>query len=80
MGRRYSGKVRYKHFTPGEDYDKPVSQLKTVGLKLSNQQVLDLIGALADAVKSVKHEIEVTGYCFVRLRDGSYHVTVTSRD
>jgi uncharacterized protein Smg (DUF494 family) len=70
--------VRALRIYPIEETDKRVSELKTVGLKLSQDQAVHLARVLL-AVTQEWDEIDITGYRLKRRRsDGTYQVTVTS--
>ena len=70
--------VRAIRIYPIEGTDKRVSELKTVGLKLSRGQAIHLARVLL-AVAQEWDEIDITGYRLKRRSfDGTYQVTVTS--
>ena len=70
--------IRAKRIYPIEETDKRVSELKTVGLKLSRDQAIHLARVLL-AVTQEWEEVDITGYRLKRRRaDGTYQVTVTS--
>lgn len=63
---------------PVEGTDKNVSELKTIGLKLSKEQAIDLARVLL-AVRQDWNELEVTAYRLKKRKsDGTYQITVTS--
>ena len=69
--------VRALKIYPVENTEKTVSQLKTVGLKLSSEQAIHLARVLL-AVSQEWDEIDVTGYRLEkRSSDNTYHITVT---
>ena len=70
--------VRCLRIYPVEDTDKRVSDLKTIGIKLSKEQSIHLARVLL-AVSQEWDEIEITAYRFEkRQSDNTYHITVTS--
>jgi len=70
--------VRCQRIYPIEGTDRNVSELKTIGIKLSRDQVIHLARVLL-AVSQEWKEIDITGYRFERRKlDGTYHLTVTS--
>lgn len=63
---------------PVEGTDKNVSELKTIGLRLSKEQAIDLARVLL-AVSQDWNELEVTAYRLKKRKsDGTYQITVTS--
>ena len=70
--------VRCKRIYPTEDTRKNVSELKTIGIKLSKDQAIDLARVLL-AVTQEWHEIDITGWRYdKRKSDDTYRLTVTS--
>ncbi len=70
--------VRCLRVYPIESNEKGVRQLKTVGIKLSQEQAIHLARVLM-AVSQEWKSIDITAHRFDRRRvDGTYHVTVTS--
>jgi hypothetical protein len=70
--------VRCLRVYPTEETQKTVPELKTVGIKLSKEQAVDLARLLLAATQEWQ-EIDVTAYRFSkRESDGTYHITVTS--
>ena len=70
--------IRALRIYPVEETDKRVSELKTVGLRLSRDQAIHLARALL-AVNQEWDEIDITAFRLKRRRsDGTYQVTVTS--
>jgi hypothetical protein len=70
--------VRALRIYPIEETDKRVSELKTVGLKLSREQAIHLARVLL-SVTQEWDAIDITGYRLKkRHSDGTYQVTVTS--
>src|SRR2546426_3217692 len=70
--------VRCQRIYPTEDTRKNVSELKTIGIKLSKEQAIHLSRVLL-AVSQEWDEIDITGYRFdKRKSDGTYHLTITS--
>ena len=70
--------VRCERVYPVESTTKTVSDLKTIGLKLSSSQARHLALVLL-AAADVWEEIDITAYRFEkRISDGTYHITVTS--
>ncbi|MBZ5647162.1 MAG: hypothetical protein LAN37_08080 [Acidobacteriia bacterium] len=70
--------LRCARIYPVENTKKNVQDLKTIGIKLTRDQAIDLARALL-AVTQDWAEIELTGYRFdKRKTDGTYHLTVTS--
>lgn len=63
---------------PVETTNKSVNELKTIGLKLSKEQAVNLARILL-AVTQDWDEVDITAYRFdKRKSDGTYHITVTS--
>ena len=70
--------VRCLRVYPIESNDRPVRQLRTIGMKLSREQAIHLARVLI-AVSQDWQSIDVTAHRFdKRKSDGTYHVTVTS--
>ena len=70
--------IRCLRIYPVEGTDKNVSELKTIGLKLSKEQAIDLARVLL-AVRQDWNELEVTAYRLKKRKsDGTYQITVTS--
>ena len=69
--------VRCNRIYPVEGTEKNVSELKTVGMKLSKDQAIHLARVLL-AVSQEWEEIEITAYRLKRRSDGTYQLTVTS--
>ncbi len=70
--------IRVLRIYPIEKTDKRVSELKTVGLKLSRDQAIHLARVLL-YVTQEWDEIEITGYRLKRRHsDGTYQLTVTT--
>lgn len=75
---RVDPNVRCLRIYPVESTKKRVSELKTVGIKLSPDQAIHLARVLL-AMSQDAGEIDITGYRFEqRKSDGTYHLTVTS--
>jgi hypothetical protein len=71
--------VRCDRIYPTEDTKRTVSDLQTVGIKLSKEQAIHLARVLL-AVTQEWDEVDITAYRFrKRHEDGTYLVTVTSR-
>jgi hypothetical protein len=69
--------VRSNRVYPVEEINKNVTELKTVGMKLSRDQALHLARILL--VDSQEwDEIDLTAYRLKRRADGTYQITVTS--
>ncbi len=69
--------VRALRIYPVENTEKTVSQLKTVGVKLSSEQAIHLARVLL-AVSQDWDEVDITGYRFTkRSSDNTHQVTVT---
>ena len=70
--------VRCQRIYPVEGTSKNVSDLKTVGFKLTREQAVHFARVLL-AVSQEWDEIDITGYRFDRRKlDGTYRITVTS--
>ena len=70
--------VMCQRIYPIEDTIKNVSDLKTVGFKITKEQTIHFARVLL-AVSQDWDEIDITGYRFDKRRsDGTYHITVTS--
>lgn len=70
--------VRCLRIYPVENTSRTVSELKTIGVKLSRDQAIHLARVLL-AVSQDWDEMEITGWRFDRRQsDGTYHLTVTS--
>jgi hypothetical protein len=70
--------LRCARIYPVEDTQKNVADLKTIGIKLTREQAIDLARVLL-AVTQDWPEIELTGYRFEKRKgDGTYHLTITS--
>lgn len=70
--------VRCLKVYPTSETKKSVSELKTVGLKLSSDQAIHLARVLLAAAQDWD-EIDVTAYRHERRSsDGTFHVTVTT--
>ena len=75
---RVDPNVRCLRIYPVETTSKTVDKLKTIGIKLSQDQAIHLARVLL-AMSQEAREIEITGYRFdQRKSDGTYHLTVTS--
>ncbi len=75
---RVDPNVRCLRIYPVESTNKKVTALKTVGIKLSQDQAIHLARVLL-AMSQDAGEIDLTGYRFEqRKSDGTYHLTVTS--
>jgi hypothetical protein len=73
-----SPNIRALRIYPVEETDRRVSELKTIGLKLSRGQAIHLARVLL-AVTQEWDEVDITAYRLKRRRsDGTYQVTVTS--
>lgn len=84
MRRKSAASVRAKlnlralRIYPTEQTLKSVSELETVGFKLSKSQAIDLARILL-LVSQDWDEIDITCYRLRKRRvDGTYHITVTS--
>ena len=73
---RITPNIKALNVYPGEGTHRSMSQLKTVGLRLSRDQAIHLARVLL-AVTQEWDVIEVTGYRKSHL-DGTHQVTVTS--
>ena len=70
--------IRALRIYPVEETDKRVSELKTVGLRLSRNQAIHLARVLL-AVSQEWDEVDITAFRLKRRHsDGTYQVTVTS--
>jgi hypothetical protein len=70
--------VRCLRVYPVEDSPKSLSELKTIGIKMTRDQAVHLARVLM-AVTQEWDEIDITAYRFdKREKDGTYHITVTS--
>ena len=70
--------VRALKVYPIENTDKRISELKTVGIKLSKDEAIHLARVLL-AVTQDWDEIDITGFRLKRRRrDNTHQVTVTS--
>jgi hypothetical protein len=70
--------VRCLRIYPTEDTKRTVSDLQTVGIKLSKEQALHLARVLL-VVTQEWDEVDITGYRFrKRKEDGTYSLTITS--
>lgn len=75
---RIDPNIRAARIYPVEDTKKEVSDLKTVGIKLTREQAIKLATALL-AMAQEYDEIELTGHRFERRKnDSTYPLTVTS--
>jgi len=74
---RVDPNIRATRIYPIEDTKKQVSDLKTVGIKLSREQAVRLATALL-AMAQEYDEIDLTGHRFERRKDGTYPLTVTA--
>ncbi len=75
---RVDPNVRCQRIYPIEGTNKNVTDLKTIGIKLSRDQAVHLARVLL-AVSQDWHEIDITGYRLEqRKTDGTYHLTITS--
>jgi hypothetical protein len=71
--------VRCLRLYPTEDTHRDVTELQTIGIRLSREQAIHLARVLL-AVSQNWDEIDITGYRFERRQqDGSYRLTITSR-
>jgi hypothetical protein len=69
--------LRCERIYPTEDSERQISNLKTIGFKLSKSQALQLARVLL-AVTQDWDEVDVAGWRFNRrASDGSYILTVT---
>lgn len=72
--------IRCQRIYPTEDTSKKISELKTIGLKLTKEQAIHLSRVLL-AVTQDWDTVEITAYRKEkRLEDNTYHITVTSTD
>ena len=75
---RVDPNVRCLRIYPIQTTSKTVDKLKTIGIKLSQDQAIHLARVLL-AMSQEAREIEITGYRFdQRKSDGTYHLTITS--
>lgn len=75
---RIDANVRCQRIYPTEATTKTVSELKTIGFRLSRSQAIHLARVLL-AVSQEWQDIDVTGYRFgPRKTDGTYQITVTT--
>ncbi len=75
---RIDPNVRCQRVYPTEDTHKNVADLRTIGLKLSDEQAIHLARVLL-AASQEWDEIDITAYRFKRRKsDDTYQVTVTS--
>jgi len=71
--------VRCLRVYPTEDTKRVVSDVQTVGIKLSKEQSIHLARVLL-AVTQEWDEIDITAYRFEkRQEDGTYRLTITSQ-
>lgn len=84
MPRRTAGSVRVDtnvrciRIYPTELNQKPVHELKTIGMKFTREQAIHLARVLL-AVSQEWNSVDITAHRFdKRKSDGTYHVTVTS--
>jgi hypothetical protein len=77
---RIDPNVRALRIYPVEDTKKNVSDLQSVGIKLSQDQAVHLARVLLAMAQDHK-EIDITGYRLQRRStDGTYKITVTSME
>lgn len=70
--------IRAVRIYPVEDTNKQVSDLQTVGIKLTRHEAIRLAKVLLVMAQEYE-EIDLTGHRFERRRsDGTYPLTVTS--
>lgn len=70
--------VRCQRIYPVEGTSKNVSDLKTIGIKLTKDQAIHLARILL-AVSQEWGEVDITGYRFEKRKsDDTYHLTITS--
>jgi hypothetical protein len=75
---RLDSNIRALRVYPVEETNRRLSELQTVGIKLSREQAIHLARVLL-LVTQEWDEIEVTAYRLeCRRTDGTYHVTVTA--
>lgn len=75
---RVDPNVRCLRVYPTEQTKKSVSELKTVGMRLDKEQAIHLARVLL-AVTQEWEEVDITAYRLEeRIRDHTYHITVTS--
>ena len=71
--------VRCLRVYPTEDTKRTVSELQTVGIKLSKDQAVHLARVLL-VVTQEWDEVDITAYRFEkRQEDGTYRLTITSQ-
>lgn len=71
--------VRCLRIYPTEDTKRTVSELQTIGIRVTKEQAIHLARVLL-AVTQEWNEIDITGYRFEKRHDdGTYRLTVTSR-
>jgi hypothetical protein len=71
--------VRCLRVYPTESTKRTVSELQTVGIRLSKEQAIHLARVLL-AVTQEWDEVDITAYRFERRqKDGTYHITITSQ-
>ena len=71
--------VRCQRLYPTEDTRRTVADLQTIGIRLKREEAIHLARVLL-AASQEWDEIDVTGYRLRRrARDGTYGITVTSR-
>jgi hypothetical protein len=70
--------VRCQRIYPTENTQKNVSDLKTIGFKLTCEQAVHLARVLLACSQDWK-EIDITAYRFDQRKSvGTYHITITS--
>jgi len=75
---KINANVRCSRIYPTEGTNKKVEELKTVGLKLSNKQAINLARVLL-LVSQEWEEVEITAYRLEKRKtDGTYPITITS--
>ncbi len=75
---RVDPNVRALRVYPTEDTPRDITNLQTVGIKLSREQAIHLARVLL-AMAQEHEEIDITGYRLQRRKsDGTFKVTVTS--
>ena len=75
---RVDANVRCQRIYPVENTRKDVSQLKTIGIRMTRDQAIHLARVLL-AVSQEWDMIDITGRRFKKRRsDGTYELTVTS--
>jgi hypothetical protein len=71
--------VRCSRIYPTEDTKRTVTDLQTVGIKLTKEQAIHLARVLL-AVTQEWDEVDITAYRFrKRQEDGTYSITITSK-